>query len=215
MDQYNARLYLLDQLRAARDRPQVDPGSPYFAHMRLRENGEPRDLCLGKATRIQRGIRIIDWRNAPISRVFYQYRQGEEYEEQVGDRTLEGVVEARRTVAIQQGALTRVDAPEGSYAKRKDGEWEHLEKHAPKLAGGEGTALQFHKAGSAGHRRLGTNLAGHRRRVDKRLPDIAGLIDPEQFALITKPTSGFVVIRGTAGSGKTTVGSSPHRMDGV
>ena len=43
-------------------------------------------------------------------------------------------------------------------------------------------------------RRLGTDLHGSRRRQDKRLPDIAGLIDPDQFELITKPTSGFVVI---------------------
>ena len=209
MDQYNARLYLLEQLRATRDRPQVNPESPYFAHMRLNENGQRRDLCLGKATRIDRGIRIIDWRNAPISRVFYQYRQGEEYEE-VGDRVLEGVVEARRTVAIQRGTLTRVDAPEGSFGRTEDGEWEALAKTQPKLAGGEGTALQYHRAGQATGRQLGTDLAGHRRRSDKRLPDIAGLIDPEQFALITKPTSGFVVIRGTAGSGKTTV--ALHRI---
>jgi DNA helicase-2/ATP-dependent DNA helicase PcrA len=47
-------------------------------------------------------------------------------------------------------------------------------------------------------------------RADKHLPDIAALIDPQQFALITRPTSGAVVIRGTAGSGKTTV--ALHRV---
>ena len=31
MDQYNARLYLLEQLRATRDRPQVNPESPYLS----------------------------------------------------------------------------------------------------------------------------------------------------------------------------------------
>ena len=56
----------------------------------------------------------------------------------------------------------------------------------------------------------GTDLAGNRRRSDKRLPDIAGLIDADQFDLITRPRSGFVVIRGTAGSGKTTV--ALHRI---
>src|SRR6185436_18366434 len=35
-------------------------------------------------------------------------------------------------------------------------------------------------------------------------------IDPHQFDLITTPSSGFVVIRGTAGSGKTTV--ALHRI---
>ena len=95
MDQYNARLALLEQLREARTRPQVDPASPYFAHMRLREKGKERDLCLGKATRIDDGIRIIDWRNAPISRIFYQYQEGEEYEEDIGNRTLVGEVVAQ------------------------------------------------------------------------------------------------------------------------
>src|SRR5262249_1696031 len=56
----------------------------------------------------------------------------------------------------------------------------------------------------------GTDLEGMRRRADKHLPDIAGLIDPHQFDLITRPSSGFVVIRGTAGSGKTTV--ALHRI---
>ena len=47
-------------------------------------------------------------------------------------------------------------------------------------------------------------------RADKHLADIAGLIDPDQFELITRPSSGFLVIRGTAGSGKTTV--ALHRI---
>ncbi len=37
-----------------------------------------------------------------------------------------------------------------------------------------------------------------------------GLIDPEQFELITRPSTGFLAIRGTAGSGKTTV--ALHRI---
>jgi DNA helicase IV len=51
--------------------------SPYFGHLRLREDGRERDLCLGKGTFIERGVTVVDWRNAPISRIFYRYRQGE------------------------------------------------------------------------------------------------------------------------------------------
>ncbi|MFT7521461.1 MAG: DNA helicase-2/ATP-dependent DNA helicase PcrA [Kiritimatiellia bacterium] len=210
MTQYNARLGLLEQLRNARQRPQVDPEVPYFAHMRLEENGRTRDLCLGKATRIDRGIRIIDWRNAPISRIFYQYQQDEEYEEIVGERTLCGTVEARRTVTIQMERLLRIDAPEGTFELATDGTWTERRLEPPRMAGGEGAAMRYHQTGSASDRRLGTNLQGSRRRADKRLPDIAGLIDPDQFDLITKPSSGFVVIRGAAGSGKTTV--ALHRI---
>lgn len=209
MEQYNRNLALLEQIREARGAPQVDPDSPYFAHVRLRERGRERDLCIGKATRIQDGVRIIDWRNAPISRVFYRYQQGEEYEEQVGDVLLEGEVVARRTVSIRRGVLDRVQAPEGIFTKGDDG-WHRIEREDPRLAGGEGAALRAHGVGAGSTRRLGTTVKGGTQRVDKRLPDIAGLIDAEQFALITRPTSGFVVIRGTAGSGKTTV--ALHRI---
>ena len=210
MAQYDQNFNLLQQLRESRGEAQVDPDVPYFAHLRLREGGRKRDLCLGKATRIDGGLRIVDWRNAPVSRIFYSYQQGEEYEEEMGGRVVEGVVEARRTVVIHRATLERIDAPEGTFRLQEDGEWELARREPARLAGGQGAAMRAHQPGEGTERRLGTNLEGHRRRTDKRLPDIAGLIDPEQFELITRPTSGFVVVRGTAGSGKTTV--TLHRI---
>jgi DNA helicase-2/ATP-dependent DNA helicase PcrA len=206
MDQYHSRSALIDQLRAAQKTEQVDPSSPYFAHMRLKERGRERDLCLGKATRIESGLRIVDWRNAPISRVFYQYRQGDEYEEEMAGRLVEGTVVARRTVNVRDGELRSVQAPEGTFSHNGEA-WTRASLEAPKLAGGEGAALQWHPQG--GGRQLGGGRGGPRRRTDKHLPDIAGLIDPDQFDLITSP-DGFVVIRGGAGSGKTTV--ALHRI---
>ena len=55
---------LLAQLRASRNAPRVDPRSPYFGHIRLREGERERDLCLGKATCLEHGVRIIDWRSS-------------------------------------------------------------------------------------------------------------------------------------------------------
>ena len=208
--QFEHTYALLEQLRAARDAPEVDPASPYFAHLRLSENGKERDLCLGKATRIERGIRIVDWRNAPISRIFYSYEQGEEFEELFGERIMLGKVAARRTITIHNGELERIDAPEGTLL-REGGAWALETRPAPRLAGGQGAAsTKFHAAGEGGSRRMGTDSRGRTIRADKRLPDIAGLIDPEQFDLITRPDTGFLVIRGTAGSGKTTV--ALHRI---
>ncbi|HSZ82227.1 MAG TPA: ATP-binding domain-containing protein, partial [Polyangia bacterium] len=46
--------------------------------------------------------------------------------------------------------------------------------------------------------------------LDRHLPEIAALIDPRQYELITAHGSGVVVIQGGAGSGKTTVGL--HRL---
>jgi DNA helicase-2/ATP-dependent DNA helicase PcrA len=210
MDQYNARMALIEQLRSARDVAEVDPDSPYFAHLRLREDGRDRDICLGKATRIARGVRIVDWRNAPISRVFYQFQEGEEYDVEIAGREVTGEVMARRTVTIARGRLERVDTPDGTFERDPDGGFSERARPRPRLIGGEGTAVRFHEGADHSDRRLGTDLAGHRRRADKRLPDIASLIDPEQFALITRPDAGFVVVRGTAGSGKTTV--ALHRI---
>ncbi len=201
---------LRQQLSESRAAPRVDPTSPYFAHLRLRESGRERDLCLGKATFLEGGVRIVDWRHAPIARLYYRYQQGEEYEEEITGRTLVGEVVARRTVAIRGGALARVDAPEGSFVLDGEGRWLQIAREAPRLAGGEGAALRVHAPGQGGVRRLGSDPSGGVRRADKHLPDIAGLIDPEQFALITRPSAGYVAIRGTAGSGKTTV--ALHRI---
>jgi DNA helicase-2/ATP-dependent DNA helicase PcrA len=203
---------LLAQLRRSRSAPQVDPSSPYFAHMRLREGGRLRDVCLGRATRLDNGLRIVDWRHAPIAQLFYRYQQGDAYEEEISGRATSGVIETRRAVTIRAGALERIEAPEGIFdqdAEAPDG-WRRAARRERRLAGGEGAALRVHDPREAGARRLGTDPSGAAQRADKRLPDIAGLIDPEQFALIARPSAGYVVIRGAAGSGKTTV--ALHRI---
>lgn len=212
MDQWNRQSALLRQLRASRGAPVVDPNSPYFAHLRLREDDEERDLCLGRATCINGNVRVVDWRNAPVSRIFYRYQQGEDYEEEFGGRMRAGEVTARRTVRIRDGVLDRIEAPEGVYTFNDDKSvgWFRSEKERPRLAGGESTALRAHGMDEGTKRRLGTDLEGDRRRLDKRLPEITSLIDPAQFELISRPSGGFLVIRGSAGSGKTTV--ALHRI---
>jgi len=210
LEQWDRGSALLRQLRASRAAPRVEPGTPYFAHLRLREAGRERDVFLGRATCIRRGVRIVDWRNAPISRLFYRYQQGESYEEELAGRVVAGEIAARRTVSIRAGALERVDAPEGSWLRgAPEGAWGRVDAHAVRLAGGEGAALRAHGAAEARKRRLGGD-AGHSQRADKRLPDVAGLLDPEQFDLISRPGPGCLVVRGSAGSGKTTV--ALHRI---
>lgn len=212
MQQWDRQSALLRQLRTSRAAPRVDPASPYFAHLRLREGADEWDVCLGKATFIKNGVRIVDWRNAPISKIFYRYQQDDEYDEEIAGKLRSGTVVQRRTVTIRDRRLDGVDSPEGSFRRdpRTTDHWLHSEREPPRLAGGEGSALRVHEVDSGTHRRLGTDEAGVKVRADKHLPDIAGLIDPDQFDLITRPSSGLVVIRGTAGSGKTTV--ALHRI---
>jgi DNA helicase II / ATP-dependent DNA helicase PcrA len=76
----------------------VDPRAPYFGHLRLREKGKPdRDVLIGRTTHVdaKAGVRIVDWRHAPVSQLYYRYEEGTEYEETFGEREVEGKVLAR------------------------------------------------------------------------------------------------------------------------
>ncbi|MGH7893486.1 MAG: ATP-binding domain-containing protein, partial [Candidatus Binatia bacterium] len=149
MQQFDHHSALLKQLRTAERAAAVDTASPYFAHLKLRENGLVQDILIGKTTCLLPGYPIVDWRNAPISRVFYRYRQGEEYEEEIAGRVRNGSVSARRTLTIRDRTLTRVESPEGVFHAdhtAPDG-WRRVETTAPRLAGGEGAALRAHEAG--------------------------------------------------------------------
>src|SRR4029079_18324292 len=102
----------------------VDPASPYFGHLRLRERipgrGEiERDVLVGRATFVDAAARvnIVDWRHAPVSQIFYRYSEGSDYEERFGDRDVEGDVIARRTLTIENGVLLRVACPQGVWGR--------------------------------------------------------------------------------------------------
>ena len=205
---------LRSRLGTGRQLP-VDLQSPYFAHMRLKESGKVRDVMVGKRGFIDRGsnVQIVDWRNAPVSRIYYRYEEGDDYEEEMAGKPVEGIVQARRNISIARGNLRRIGAPQGTFLKDSRGNWvEAVGQLAPVLHGGMGKAARpapksVVKPGEKG--RLGVHH-GTTMRADKALPEIAALIDKEQFDLITQPGSGIVVIQGGAGSGKTTV--ALHRV---
>jgi DNA helicase-2/ATP-dependent DNA helicase PcrA len=212
LEQYHHQSAILQQLQKAGPPVRVDPESPYFAHLRLKENGAVRDLCLGKATCLARGVRIVDWRDAPISKIFYRYSQGEDFDEEISGRVRIGEVALRRMVRIRAGRLERIQAPEGDFLADPSAPevWIHRDAERPRLTGGEAASVRAHAQGEAGERRLGSDTSGRLSRADKHLPEITGLIDPDQFDLITRPSAGFLVVRGNAGSGKTTV--ALHRV---
>jgi DNA helicase II / ATP-dependent DNA helicase PcrA len=211
-EQYHNQSAILHQLRSAGQAVQVDPASPYFAHLRLEEEGRERDLFLGRVTCLQQGVRIVDWRDAPISKIFYSYRQGEDFDEEISGRERQGSVRARRLVRIRDGMLERVQAPEGDFSldPNETSGWRREASTAPRLAGGEAAALRFEERDDVTSRRLGRGADDGPQRADKHLPEITSLIDPSQFDLITRPAAGYLVIRGSAGSGKTTV--ALHRI---
>ncbi|MGZ3406331.1 MAG: hypothetical protein ACXVAN_07790, partial [Polyangia bacterium] len=144
----------------------IDAASPYFAHMRLRaegKSGEPtreQDVLIGRRGLIDRaaGVQIVDWRDAPVSQVYYRYDEGDDYDEEVAGGALRGIVEARRNVTIAGGKLRRIGCPQGTFVASGDGEWFELYgDEVALLAGGQGTAARPPRPGppqARGRRRM-------------------------------------------------------------
>ncbi len=175
-----------------------DIQSPYFAHMCLEEKGKRREVLLGHLTFLEsRQLPIIDWKHAPISRIFFNYREGEEYEEELPGRMAIGSVVKRRVVTISRGQLWRIHAFGQSFRRKEDGSWmRDSGGFIPTLAGGSGTASRALQSG------LGL--------TNTPTPDVSALLDPEQFRLLTQDRDDPLLILGGAGCGKTTV--ALHRV---
>jgi DNA helicase II / ATP-dependent DNA helicase PcrA len=86
---------------------QIDSSSPYFGRLVLEENGRKREVLIGRGTYLdtQAGIRIVDWRDAPVSRLFYRYDEGADYDEEFGGREVSGTVHVRRSLVISDAVL--------------------------------------------------------------------------------------------------------------
>jgi DNA helicase-2/ATP-dependent DNA helicase PcrA len=197
---------LATRLREIEEVP-VDRRSPYFGRLVLEENGKRREVLIGRVTYLdtKSAVRIVDWRDAPVSRLYYRYDEGDEYDEVFGGREVSGTVRVRRSLGISDGELRRIGAPQGTFVRGTKGGWRRVDQQASRLHGGAGTALraeQHHRPGKLG---LGSDSG-----EDKTLKEVTALIDPRQFELITRSDTGLVVIQGGAGSGKTTIGL--HRL---
>lgn len=187
----------------------VDPLSPYFGRMVLQEGERRREVLIGRGTYLdtKSAVRIVDWRDAPVSRLYYRCDEGEEYDEVFGEREVTGEVLVRRSVTISEGRLMRISAPQGTFVQSRQHGWLRLEDLSTRLTGGQGSAVRPERHQRPGKLGVGEDLIGGE---DKHLKEITPLIDKRQFELITRPDSGLVVIQGGAGSGKTTIGL--HRL---
>jgi DNA helicase II / ATP-dependent DNA helicase PcrA len=185
-----------------RQRPDAlpDAAAPYFAHLRVREGDEVRDYCLGRHTFVDReaGVRVVDWRWAPVARLFYRYREGEEFEEPFPGRISAGTVVVRRVVVVQRGRLARISSDGLVLARGADGRWRASRGARAALGGGAGKAA---RAGA-----LGVGVGAGRASA----PEVTALLDAEQFEAISAPPERPLLVLGSAGSGKTTV--ALHRL---
>jgi DNA helicase IV len=177
-------------------------GSPYVAHLSLDEGRGRRDYLLGHQTFVEPelGVRIVDWRVAPVARIFYGYREGDPYEEEFPGRLAEGVVRARRIVVIEAGRLTSILDDRFYLQLQANGAWSATSRDSVALdAGGAGSAA---RPGILG---LGV---GHEDRSAQA--EVTALLDREQFAAVSAAPETALLVLGSAGSGKTTV--ALHRL---
>jgi DNA helicase II / ATP-dependent DNA helicase PcrA len=160
---------------------------PYFGILELEDDDlGSLSYCIGPQSffdRIGKAL-VIDWRDAPISRLYYEYEVGELYEEEIRKQDRSGVVRTKRQVDTTGGEVRKIKEKGILLLRREDGAW--------------------HRADDEGA------VARKEEKADHRLPEITALISREQFQAITRPESGTVLLQGGAGSGKTTVGL--HRI---
>ncbi|MGO9371948.1 MAG: UvrD-helicase domain-containing protein [Syntrophobacteraceae bacterium] len=160
---------------------------PYFGILELEDDDLGKlSYCLGRQSFFDRHGKamVIDWREAPISRLYYEYDAGELYEDEIRGRDRSGVLRLKRQVETTGGELRKI-IENRTLLIRNGGSWQ--------LAGEGGGAI-----------------CRKEEKADHRLPEITALISPDQFRAITHPESSTVLLQGGAGSGKTTVGL--HRI---
>ena len=193
--------------------------TPYFAHIVLSENNRVRNLLIGNQNCFSTHLPcpIVDWKNAPISKIFYRYREGDEYVEDIGEKELEGELIKRRMLLIENGNLMRINWPGGiledlSPEQGGSNNWRLVSQKTPRLESGHGKTLEEIKVTGKSSLNAGgkTDLSFSGYRVDKHLRQITALVDPQQFEIITHSDYGIILIQGGAGSGKTTV--ALHRL---
>ena len=193
--------------------------TPYFAHIVLRENNRVRNLLIGNQNCFSTHLPcpIVDWKNAPISKIFYRYREGDEYVEDIGEKELEGELIKRRMLLIENGNLMRINWPGGiledlSSEQGGSNNWRLVSQKTPRLESGHGKTLEEIEVTGKSSLNAGgkTDLSFSGYRVDKHLRQITALVDPQQFEIITHSDYGIILIQGGAGSGKTTV--ALHRL---
>jgi len=95
---------------------------PYFARFEVEEeiNGAQKRLEYKLGFHANSDCRILDWRKAPISKLYYEYREGDEYFEEIQGKEREGTIAFRNSVDIDKRKLKRLTCSQGSFNLQGD-----------------------------------------------------------------------------------------------
>ena len=162
--------------------------TPYLAGITICDDDPKigrKHILFGKQS-LMDGNRVVvtDWRKAQISTLYYEWDEGEAYEDDIGDRERTGTIEKKIAYGIARRELLSLKTGTGSLVKQ-NGIWgESTEQNA--------SVVQKEASG------------------DHRMVDIVSLISRGQFSLITRKSEGCLYLTGGAGCGKTTV--ALHRL---
>jgi len=182
-----------------RDKEVYDPGkylppfsqghAPYFASFTILDE-DPKigrqEYLLGKQSLFSDNkVLIVDWRQAAISALYYEYEPDEEYDEDINGRERLGILAEKRRYTIKASELLRCEISDGEIYEKQQGKWRDSAKS-------QSTSQVKEEAGN------------------HHLVDIVSLISPDQFGMITREYHGCLRIQGSAGAGKTTI--ALHRL---
>jgi DNA helicase-2/ATP-dependent DNA helicase PcrA len=159
---------------------------PVYGHLKLETAGHLLDVLIGGTTRINPGVSTLDWKTAPLAEVFFSYAEGEDYEIEIGDRSITGRLIQKNVLTWKGEELVRLECAEGTAVRTGD-RWDVL--------------------ADPGHPHLKSRAPA------ARLPFRSPLdvdLDPAQQRIVELSSDAQTLILGEAGFGKTTV--ALHRL---
>lgn len=175
---------------------------PYFARVIYHEKGRDVEFKLGVASFPEE--RIIDWRRGPISKLYYDYEEGDAYDDEIAGVERQGAIKLKRAYRGNRDELSHIELKDLSFSK-VSGAWRRFKKQvsAPFSVKDKERVRELIK----NHEPISPEQFAQ---DDGYLSQILSLLSPEQFRLISSDLAHPVVIQGSAGTGKTTV--ALHRL---
>lgn len=175
---------------------------PYFARVIYHEKNRDVEFKLGMASFPEE--RIIDWRKAPVSRLYYDYEEGDEYDDEIAGVERQGEIKLKRAYQGKRETLHSIELKDASYVVSR-GTWHKQKKQKQAIFSLKDRdqireLLKNHDAKAYEAIELESGYMQH----------ILSLLTPGQFQLISSDTLKPVIIQGSAGTGKTTV--ALHRL---